>query len=69
MLKINTCAYPKLVLRRLIKSKKCHFIASLEKNVIAKKKKFTTWKKNTGIRANFKFLNYHHNKGTGIIQI
>ena len=37
MLKINTCAYPKLVLRRLIKSKKCHFIASLEKNVIAKK--------------------------------
>ena len=38
MLKINTCAYPKLVLRRLIKSKKCHFIASLEKNVIAKKK-------------------------------
>ena len=38
MPKINTCAYPKLVLRRLIKSKKCHFIASLEKNVIAKKK-------------------------------
>ena len=47
MLKINTCAYPKLVLRRLIKSKKCHFIASLEKNVIAKKKTFITWKKKT----------------------
>ena len=56
MLKINTCAYPKLVLRRLIKSKKCHFIASLEKNVIAKKKDIHYLeKKNTGIYASSNF--------------
>ena len=56
MPKINTCAYPKLVLRRLIKSKKCHFIASLEKNVIAKKKRHSLpGKKNTGIYASSNF--------------
>ena len=68
MLKINTCTYPKLVLRRLIKPKKSYFIASLEKNVIAKKD-IHYLEKNTRIHVKLKFLNFQHKKATGIIRI